>query len=329
VVYGGPSLSAAIDLYATATLEDANPDALEVVLKDLNMTLSLNADELKALYSEYSKRNTSTPEDLAKYIVKNEKVGKELLPYATIAARLFAEQGVGVLGKRVTIHSDVPMQKGYASSVVCSAAFTMALVRGSGKKIDDAVAVDIVRDGERIVHKSETAGRIDCGPAYFGGYATFSASAGVKKEDISTDAKFVVIDTGPKPPTAEMVGKVRKMYDADKEGTTKVLREIDACVLKCIDALKRNDLREVGRQMSRNHELLKSLGVSSEGLDKAVAIATASGAYGAKLCGGGGGGMAVALVSSTTDAIKVIEALKGAGFSAYSVNIGLKGAKDY
>ena len=170
VVYGGPSLSAAIALFATAKIGRSN-DGLDIVLQDLNRSISLDATALRKLYNEYSSRDDTKPEAIATYIANNEKnIGKELLPYATIAARLFVEQDISPIGKKVVVHSEVPFQKGYASSAVCSAAFTMALVKASGKKLDDKTAIDIIRDGDRIVHKSETAGRIDVGPIYFGGF---------------------------------------------------------------------------------------------------------------------------------------------------------------
>jgi mevalonate kinase len=329
VVYGGPSLSVAIGLFATARISDSGTDLLEMVLKDLNISKTLDAAELRRLYKEYGSRDTGKPEGIAHYIAKNEEdIGKKMLPYATIAARLFGKYEVNVLGKRMIIHSDVPMQKGYASSAICSAAFTMALIRASGKKLDDQTAIDIIRDGDRIVHMTETAGRIDVGPAYFGGFARFSSSEGVKREEISTPFDIVVIDTGPKPPTAEMIKKVRDLYNKDTEGTTSILRKIDDCVERGTAALKRGDLRELGKQMSRNHELLKALGVSSEGLDKAVSIAVLNGAYGAKLCGGGGGGMAVAIVNGASEATRVVDALKANGFDAYVTSITLKGARD-
>lgn len=326
VVYGGPSISAAIGLFATATITDTGNDKLEIVLKDLKLSISLDASRLRSLYKDYSSRDTTKSGDLARYIEKNQGIGKELLPYATIAGRLLVEQGVNPIGKKVVIHSDVPIQKGYASSAVCSTAFAMALIKASGKKVDDATAIDICRDGERIVHKAETAGRIDVGPAYFGGYARFTGAKGVEKEKISTPVNIIVIDTGPKPPTSEMVKVVREMYNANTEATTKVLREIDSCVEKEIIALKAGDLKELGKQMYRNHQLLAKLGVSSGGLDKAVSIAMSNGAYGAKLCGGGGGGMGIAIVGSPSEAEKVIKALKEAGFNSYSTSITLKGA---
>ncbi len=283
------------------------------------------------MYAEYSKRNTSSNDDLGKYIEKHLNLGKEILPYATIAARLFKEFGVNPLGKTVTITaaSEVPVQKGYASSAICSTSFAMVLIKASGKKIDDQKAIDVSRDGERIVHRNENAGRIDVGPAYYGGYVIFSSASGVLKEGISTKINVVVFDTGPKPPTAEMVKKIRDLYNKDTEGTTKILHEIDSCVTGCIDSLKVGNLVRLGEYMSRNHELLAKLGVSSERLDRAVSIAVDNGAYGAKLCGGGGGGIGIALVGDNNTAKKVTDALKKNKFDAYSVSISLKGAKSY
>ncbi len=335
VVFGGPSLSAAVPPYATATLSSSTQGKLEIVLKDLNISAAFDEPALRKLYSDYSKRDTApkkpddkTPTGLAKYIARHAEIRKEMLPYATIAARLLVEQGISPIGKQVVIHSDVPIGKGYASSAVCSTAFAMVLVKASGKQLEDQTAIDISRDGERIVHGVETGGRLDVGPIYFGGYATFKASEGIKSLEISTPINFVVMDVGPKPPTAKMVEKVRALHDADEEGTDKILREIDRIVLRCIDAIKSGDLKELGKQIYHNHELLRKLGVSSDKLDKAVSVAMSNGAYGAKLCGGGGGGMGMALVESDADAKRVINALKSNGFEAYSISVILKGAKE-
>ncbi len=327
VVYGGPSLSAAIEIYATADVKELGGDKLTINLTDLKAEATFGESELKEMYKKYSSRDTSTPAGLQKFITDHNKISSSILPYATIAARLYVQYGVSPFGKQITIHSDVPIQKGYASSAVCSTAFAMALLKSSGKSLDDQTAIDVIRDGERIVHKVETAGRMDVGPAYFGGYAIVSASEGIKSAGITTKMDVVVFDTGSKPPTSEMVKKVRELRERDTAGTDKTLREIDACVVKCIDSLKNGDIRALGHQMSINHELLRRLGVSSEGLDRAVSIAVSNGAYGAKLCGGGGGGIGIAVTGSASEAKKVIDALNSSGFDAYMVKISLNGAR--
>lgn len=336
VVYNGPCLSAAIPIYATASVSDTLTDRLEIVLKDLDISTSFDEGAMRSLYKEYKTRNIApkdvddkTPTDLVKYINGHTWIRKEVLPFATIAARLLVEQGIGVLGRKVIIHSEVPIGKGYASSAVCSTSFTMGLLKSFGRELDDQTAIDISRDGERIVHGIETGGRLDVGPVYFGGYVTYSKDDGIQRQDIDTQLNMVVIDTGPKPPTAQMVQKVRNLRASDQAGTDKILREMDSCVLQGIVALKRGDIEGLGTQINRNHELLRRLGVSSMGLDKATSIANEAGAYGAKLCGGGGGGMGMALVKDGSAAEKVISALKENGFESFNISVTPKGAKSY
>ena len=298
VVYGGPCLSAAIPLYATASVKDHSTGKLGISLSDLNLHASFDDQTLRALYAEYSKRDVTAKKagdksstDLVKFITNHKEIAKDMLPYAVIASRLLVEYNVNVLNKEITIHSDVPIGKGYASSAVCATSFTVALLKSEIKILDDPTIIDISRDGERIAHQIETGGRLDVGPIYLGGYVTYDQDNGTKQQSISAQIKVVILDVGKKPPTAVQLAKVRDRRASDPEDTDIIFGEIDACVLQCVSALKNGDMVELGKQMSRNHELLKKLGVSSDKLDVAVNLAISNGAFGAKMCGGGGGGL--------------------------------------
>ncbi len=66
--------------------------------------------------------------------------------------------------------------------------------------------------------------------------------------------------------------------------------------------------------MDSNHRLLQGLGLSTPGLDGAVAELRAMGAYGAKLTGAGGGGSVVGLFQ---DANPIVSALVEKGHRAF------------
>ena len=70
-------------------------------------------------------------------------------------------------------------------------------------------------------------------------------------------------------------------------------------VLQTVDALRRDDIAEVGRLMDASHESLRcDYEVSSPALDAMVdAMRSAPGCYGARLTGAGFGGCAIALVT--------------------------------
>ena len=65
-----------------------------------------------------------------------------------------------------------------------------------------------------------------------------------------------------------------------------------------------------GELMDENHDLLNSIGVGHDTLEKLVEIAKENGALGAKLTGGGGGGNMVALAEDKTTQKKIHNAIQ-------------------
>ena len=78
----------------------------------------------------------------------------------------------------------------------------------------------------------------------------------------------------------------------------------------------------VGEIMDENHDLLNSIGVGHEELEKLIEIAKNAGALGAKLTGGGGGGNMVALAANKKSQKKIHDAITEAGYRAYQTSFG-------
>jgi galactokinase len=91
-------------------------------------------------------------------------------------------------------------------------------------------------------------------------------------------------------------------------------------VLECVDALSKSDFEKVGQLINQSHASLRDdYTVSCPELDTAVEAASAAGALGSRMVGGGFGGSAIALIqaSKTTETIKAIEkAFSSKGFKA-------------
>jgi len=313
VVYGKLSLASAISIYANAKAEKKKGD-FAIELKDFSKSYELSEDELKRIYQKYEKKKS-----FEEFIANEDTM---LLPYATIASILAKKQSLE--GIEISISSEIPVQKGYASSAACSTAFALALASAIGLEISDNEIVELARNGDKVIHKNEGAGKIDVNASYYGGIVSYSSKEGAKREEINASLNLFVVDTGPKKSTAETVGHVAKLYNERREETNAILNEIDAIARQGISLLKSNRLKEFGELMYRNHELLKRLGVSSEGLDKAVEKAKAHGMLGAKLSGGGGGGIAIVLADEGKEGL---DFFKEMGFSVRKVSIDYNGAK--
>ncbi|MGC8676083.1 MAG: mevalonate kinase [Candidatus Micrarchaeia archaeon] len=310
VVYGKLSLAMAIDVYASAKSSESGTFA--IVLKDLGKSRRFGSRELGALYKSFMSRKT-----IGEYIAGNATYG-EFLPFATVLAVASAEYGINA--QKIVLHSNIPMQKGFASSAALSAALATSLLAKT--RATDAEIVELARVGEIVMHKSEGAGKIDANASYYGGLVAYSQKDGARRIEDAEAPSMLAIDTGPKKSTAETVGHVAKLFEHEKAKTMRVLDAIEKCTLKGIEALKSKNFKAFGAAMYEDQEYLKKLGVSSRSLDKAVSIAKRHGAYGAKLSGGGGGGIAIAI-----DKEGLKETMEKAGFTCMRVSMAAEGAK--
>jgi mevalonate kinase len=105
---------------------------------------------------------------------------------------------------------------------------------------------------------------------------------------------------------------VRERWLADPEGCDRLFAAIGEVVRGVRAALRDVDMRRAGELLDENQRLLAAIGVSSPELETLIGAARRAGAWGAKLSGGGGGGIMLALVSPD-HAERVVQALGEAG----------------
>ncbi|MEM0150038.1 MAG: hypothetical protein QXW10_04035, partial [Candidatus Micrarchaeaceae archaeon] len=149
VVKGGTSAGMPLSIFAYAECKLNAAKSLKVNLLDFKESMDFSEEELKGIFEDYSKM------EINGFISKYESLGiaGTMLAYATIASRLDSLE-IPVIGRTVSVKSDIPMQKGLGSSAACNSAFAQVLISASGMRLKDDVAVDVIRDGERIAHKN-------------------------------------------------------------------------------------------------------------------------------------------------------------------------------
>ncbi len=120
------------------------------------------------------------------------------------------------------------------------------------------------------------------------------------------DVYLVIGNTGIHAPTGKQVAKVAKMLEENPARIGEI-ETIGKIARRGIKALQDGDYDAVGRTMTENQIMLKSIGVSSPELDALIKAAVPS-SLGVKLTGAGGGGCMVALTRNpkkTSDAIEL------------------------
>jgi mevalonate kinase len=112
-----------------------------------------------------------------------------------------------------------------------------------------------------------------------------------------------------------MVEAVARLRERRPELVDKTMSGIAALVQNAKLCVESGDVIGLGRLLDLNQMLLSGLFVSTEGIERACAVARQAGALGAKLTGSGGGGAVIALVGA--DPAPVLSALTEAGFEAF------------
>lgn len=324
VVYGKLCIAAAIDIYAEVKIQKKDCKDIEINFLDIpgyEKRQVISLDKIKSIYSQFTAR-----ENIGQFIESQRNESKLMLPCAVIIGEFAQVYGIDVDGVKITMSSKIPIQYGLASSAALSTALAVALSKLSKIQISNETVIEIARNGEKIVHENDNAGRIDVNTTFYGNIISYSTLGGAAPNKIDYELQLLLVDTGPKKPTAQMVANVAKLYRSDAEKTGRILDEIDTCSKEGLLAIRRRDIARLGELMYLDQELLKDLGVSSENIDRAVLISKSNKAYGAKLSGGGGGGMVLAIPQ---DKKTLLKALEDEGFKVSQTKISEEGAADY
>nr|WP_277347539.1 mevalonate kinase [Wenzhouxiangella sp. XN79A] len=224
---------------------------------------------------------------------------------------------------RIEIVPKVPRAMGLGGSAALAVATIRGLDRCFELGLDDEQVNQLAFECEKIAHGTPSG--IDNTLSTYGRAILFRAGDEPLRREIAIPepVDLVIGISGIESLTAATVARVRKARDAHPALYEGIFDQIDALVLRGVDALANHELETLGELMNVCQGLLNAMQVSSWELEEMIQIARREGALGAKLTGGGGGGSIIALCPSDGETPARIEtALKNAGYQALGVTIG-------
>lgn len=215
---------------------------------------------------------------------------------------------------------DFPPERGLGSSAAAAGAVIRAILDYYAIEASEDQLFSLTQEAENVAHGK--ASGLDA-------KATASARAvrflcgEFSNINIRLHAWLVLADSGCKGQTRDTVEALRKKRDLNPHAVDAMLEQLGKIAISAQEDLELGQPLDIGLKMSRAHKILAQLGVSTPLLDELVSAACKSGALGAKLTGGGGGGCVIALAQSYEDAVKVAAALERAGAAkTWIVEIG-------
>lgn len=216
-------------------------------------------------------------------------------------ALIYAAQLVlKALGKQppdltLALRSNIPIGGGFGSGAAVSTALMRALSAALGAPLSGEALNALVYEVEQLHHGTPSG--IDNTVIVYEQPVYFVRGTPPETFRVGTPLTFLVVDSGVSASTRETVGDVRRLYTQDQARYGALISEIGDVVRTARTLIESGGaLEELGALMNANHALLRALSVSSAHLDHLCAVARESGAYGAKLSGGGRGGSLIALI---------------------------------
>ncbi len=324
VVHGTKCISAAVYKLADTWVESDGSDQVTLSLDDLKPehTQKFTKEDLKSINRSWEEKA-----DVNSFISTNNRLSRSHLAFAYVASRLYLEYDVPVTGATFHSTSKVPVREGWGSSTSIGASFVGAVLAQANVMLKDADIVDVIRDVDRIIHKNPNAGAVDVPPVYYGGYVVGSPKSGYSRMQVSQPPNLLAVNVGPKVPTSDTVFVVSVKAKTYPERAREIFSSIDSIIDDEVEALGTGNAMKLGKLMNANQRLLVELGVSSEKLDQMTRIANKNGAYGAKLSGGGGGGMGIVNCEPYNN-LQIADAMRRVGFNVERIettDMGVKG----
>ncbi|MEJ2559111.1 MAG: mevalonate kinase [Anaerolineae bacterium] len=210
----------------------------------------------------------------------------------------------------VSVTSTIPIARGLGSGAAVATAVARALAHHFGGSPLPEEISRLVYEVEKLHHGTPSG--IDNSVIAYEQPVFFVRGEGIMPLSVGAPLSLVIADTGVVSSTREVVGDLRRRWQVQPEHYEGLFDKVGAIARLAKVAIEHGDLRTVGQLMNENHELLKTIGVSSLELDMLVEAALATGALGAKMSGAGWGGNMLALVEPHR-ASDIANALREAG----------------
>ncbi len=215
------------------------------------------------------------------------------------------------------------------SGIGASAASCVAIVRALNEKFSLGLSEDEVNHaawrGEFAYHNKPSG--IDNTASCFGGVLVFRQDPSTESNDIerlplAQPVEAVLVNSGITVDTAGKRAHIAAFERREPTRFTSYLELIFAQAAAMKDALVRGDLRQVGELMNENHRLLIEMDLSHPEIVEMARAATADGAWGAMVTGGGRGGYMLALTPGTELQDRVARRFEKQGYITIKTMIG-------
>ena len=227
---------------------------------------------------------------------------------------------------KITLEGDLLCNSGVGASAALAVSISRALNKMLGLGMDNEKINEAAYIAECA--GSGPASGIDNTCSTYGGFITFEKNLEggpnkIGKLSVSKPVEMVLASTGITQETKKVVGDVKAKKEADEKWFDKVCKKYSETCEKGLEAIKKEDWKQVGKMMDKNQELLREIDVSCKEIEEIIETGKEAGAIGGKLTGTGRGGYVQLLTPGQELQEKVAKSIEEKGYSTLKTKIGI------
>ena len=191
----------------------------------------------------------------------------------------------------VEVSSTIPVSAGLGASAAAAVACARAWCAICGLPPSDDRVVPIADACEEWAHGS--ASGVDVRAVLSPTPLSFRRGEAPRRLDVAPGIALLLVDTGSRCRTAQMVAQVAEQAKADGDRFHRLCDRADDATGQAAQALAAGDAEGLGAILDESQSLLAELALSTDAIDHHLAQLRRCGAVGGKLTGSGGGGCVV------------------------------------
>jgi len=208
---------------------------------------------------------------------------------------------------RLNITTTLPLASGLGSSAAFAVAATKAIAEFYNIPLTERQVIETSYEAEKVFHGTPSG--IDNTVVGYSAPVWFVKDKESDIIKINSPLNMLIVDTGIKSKTSEVVAEVRERYEKNKDEYKAIFYDIESTATKARVALEDGYIKVLGKLMNENQTALERIGVSTPEIDDIIATAKNAGAIGAKISGAGRGGNVIILCEKK-DNEKIKQALE-------------------
>jgi mevalonate kinase len=227
-------------------------------------------------------------------------------------------------GIDIKIKSEIPYGVGLGSSAALSVAAVASIYGLYNRYSKKNQILELAIETEKLIHRNSSGA--DCVIATYGGLMYYQKKINFRPLKYSKKLNFIIINTGLKHSTAELVSIVERFRQNNFTTFLTLSNKVTNICDNAIEALKEGNIIKLGKLMNENQILLEQIGVSNKEINKIIDSSLDYGAIGSKLTGAGGGGCILSLINQEKKEY-FLNNMRKNGYECFAITIENQGVK--